>query len=125
MLIISRNKWRELVAFDGAARRLVNAAIGVGSAARTSRMSAFYELIYRKNINGGVGGLMGFESPLFFGAGDLHEVVDASEFRSAAGLKSKYAWDDRSRPSADRCQNRDHPEPFTISLEERSHAFRL
>ena len=32
MLILYRNKWREFVAFDGAARRLVNAAIGVGSA---------------------------------------------------------------------------------------------
>jgi hypothetical protein len=44
-------------------------------------MAAFYELIYREDVNRGVGGLVGFENPLFFGSVDLAEVVDAGGAR--------------------------------------------
>jgi hypothetical protein len=81
MLIIYWNKRRELVAFDGAARRLVNIAVRVGSTSRASWMSAFFELIYREDVNRSVRGLVGLESPLFFGSFDLTQVVDAGGTR--------------------------------------------
>jgi hypothetical protein len=45
MLVIYRHKRRELVPFDGAARRLVNIAVDVGSASWTFWMSAFDVLV--------------------------------------------------------------------------------
>jgi hypothetical protein len=81
ILIMYRNKRWKFVAFHGASRRLVDVAVGVCAAGTTRWVPVLYELIYRGNVNRRVGGWTGFENPLFFGAIDSHEVVDAGGAR--------------------------------------------